>query len=77
VPSEKRPIRGHDITNLTQTGNIGNIPPEAFQAFECEAAGVIHGTVTLTLHVKDGHLIRYTIDRELSFVPGKPTTGSM
>jgi len=57
-------------------GYAGNIPQAAVRDLEDEAAGVMHGIVTLSLHVKDGNLIRYTTHRERSFVPGKPTTGS-
>jgi len=70
------PIRGGDTSTISQTGYIGNIPSEAIQVLEHEIAGLIHGTATLTIHIKDGNLIRYTTNRERSFVPGKPMTGS-
>ena len=56
-------------------GYAGNIPQAAVRALEDEAAGVMHGIVTLSLHVKDGNLTRYVVNRERSFVPGKPMTG--
>jgi len=71
-----QPIRGGNAPNLSQNGFNGNIPTAAVQALEQEAAGVMHGVVTLTLHVKDGHLIRYATSRDRSYVPGKPMTGS-
>jgi len=71
-----QPIRGGNTPTLSQNGFNGNIPPAAIQALEQEAAGVMHGVVTLTFHIKDGHLIRYATGRDRSFVPGKPTTGS-
>jgi hypothetical protein len=55
----------------------GNIPPAAIESLESEIAGLVHGTATLTIHIKDGNLIRYVTSRERSFVPGKPTTGSV
>jgi hypothetical protein len=57
-------------------GYVGNIPQAAVRALEDEAAGLIHGIVTLNIHIKDSNLIRYTTSRERSFVPGKPTTGA-
>jgi len=63
------------VPNQTRELLRDNIPPAAVQALEQEAAGVMHGTVTLALHFKDGHLIRYTTGHERSFVPGRPMTG--
>ena len=56
-------------------GYNSSILPTAFDALEGELAGLNHGTAVLTIHVKDGKLIRYMIAREHSFVPGKPMTG--
>ena len=56
-------------------GYNGSIPSTAFDALEGELAGLIHGTAVLTIHIKDGHLLRYVTSRERSFVPGKPMTG--
>jgi hypothetical protein len=75
-PQGVRPIRDNDAFNLSQTGYIGNIPPAAVRELENEAAGLMHGTATLTLHIKDGIMVRFTTNRERSFVPGKPMTGS-
>jgi hypothetical protein len=61
---------------MAQQGYSGKIPTPAFTALSWELAGLVHGTATLTIHVKDGHLSRYTTSRERSFVPGKPTTGA-
>ena len=71
-----RPIRGNNTYIVSQAGFSGNVSPEAVQALVQEAAGIVHGTVTLTLHVKDGNLIRYVVSRECSFISGKPSTGS-
>ena len=70
-----RPIRGNDTLNITDKAFDGKIPLAAVNALEHEAAGLMHGTATLTLHVKDGHLLRYTTNRERSFISGKLTTG--
>ena len=69
-------IRGSDNPTITQNAYNGNIPLAAFNALEWEAAGLVHGEATLTLHVKDGRLTRYTTSHERSFVPGKATTES-
>jgi len=59
-----------------QFGYSGNIPITAVHELEQEAYGLKHGTVMLTMHIKDGILCRYTTSRERSFVSGKPMTGS-
>jgi excisionase family DNA binding protein len=69
-------IRGNDNLTITQSGYSGKIPVSGIIDLEHELIGLMHGTATLTLHVKDGHLTRFTTSRERSFVPGKPTTGS-
>ena len=71
-----RPIRGGDTPTIPQTGFNNHIPETAIDALQHEAAGVMHGSIALVLHFKDGNLIRFTTNRECSFVPGKPTTGS-
>jgi hypothetical protein len=53
----------------------GRFLTTAFKALEKETIGVTQGIVTLTIQVKDGHLLRYVTSRERSFVPGKPMTG--
>ena len=82
MPKEKPlqgqgPIRGSDTLKIAETGYSGNIPAAAFKALECEVSGLMHGTATLVLHIKDGHISRFVINRERSFIPGKPTTGSV
>ena len=69
------PIRG-DTLILSQAGFSDSLPLAAIHALEQEAAGLMHGTVTLAIHIKDGHLVRYTTSRERSFVPGRTMTGS-
>lgn len=82
MPEMKEPhrsnklVRGGDNPIVAECGYSSNIPSMAVQALEQEVAGLMHGVVSLTLHVKDGNLIRYTTNRERSYVPGKPTTGS-
>jgi hypothetical protein len=71
---EKSPIRG--TLTMAEKGYSGDIPVAAFNALEGEVSGLMHGTVTLSLHIKDGHLTRFVISRERSFIPGKPMTGS-
>ena len=50
-------IRGGDITKIAQTGFVGNIPLVAIRELENEATGVMHGSVMLTIHIKDGNLV--------------------
>ena len=45
------------------------IPAECFRALHNEAAGLIHGTVTLTLHIRDRKLARFATSRERSYLP--------
>jgi hypothetical protein len=75
-PLQGKPIRGNDTLTVPHIGYIGKVPSAAIQELEQEAAGLIHGIATLTLHVKDGNLIRYATNRERSFVSGRPMTGS-
>ena len=56
-------------------GYDGNIPTTALSAIRREVAGLLHGTASLTLHVKDGHLLRFVTSREISHVPAKQKTG--
>jgi hypothetical protein len=75
MPEKNKPIRGTDAQIIAQIGYAGNIPLSAVKELEQEAAGLIHGIATLTIHVKDGKLTRYVASRERSFIPGRPTTG--
>jgi hypothetical protein len=62
------PVRGGNNSTVSQNTYKGYIPPVAFNALRQEAAGIIHGTATLILHVRDGKLTRYTISKERSFM---------
>jgi hypothetical protein len=53
---------------IAQGGYSGYVPPAAISAFSWELAGLDHGTATLTLHVRDGRLARFTTGRESSHV---------
>ena len=55
----------------------GKIPSTVFNAFAMEATGLSHGIMTLTLHIRNGNLSRYVINREISVVPDRLLTGSM
>ena len=68
-------IRGSGNSTISQSGYNGNIPETAFNALEQETAGLIHGTATLTLHIRDGQLARFTTSHERSFVPNNQTSG--
>jgi hypothetical protein len=62
------PVRGGDTPSIVQDGYSGKIPTVGITALEWEAAGIIHGIATLTLHIRDGQLARFTTSRERSFV---------
>ena len=71
-----QPIQsGDDASKMTDKAFDGNIPAEAVYSLGREAAGLMHGTVALIVHIKDGHLLRYTTNRKRSFSPDKPMTG--
>jgi hypothetical protein len=44
----------------------GYIPPETITALSWELAGLVHGTATLTIHIRDGKMERFTTGRETS-----------
>jgi len=68
----KESVKGGSIDLL---GYNGTVPLVAVHELEREAAGIMHGTIMLTLHIKDGNLTRFVTSRERSFIPGKSTTG--
>jgi hypothetical protein len=47
-------------------GYSGKVPTTAIVALEWELAGLEHGVATLTFHIRDGKLIRFTTGRERS-----------
>jgi hypothetical protein len=51
-----------------QGGYSGKIPVVAITAMEWELAGLVHGTATLTIHIRDGKLARFTTGRERSHI---------
>jgi len=76
TPQDGRSIRGDDNLIITEKTFDGNIPADVILDFQQEAVGLTHGIITLAIHVKDGHLNRYSLNRERSIVPDKPRTGS-
>jgi hypothetical protein len=60
-PNEKKAPAGK-----AQSGYSGKIPTAAIVAFEQELAGLIHGTASLVIYVRDGRLTRFTTGRERS-----------
>jgi hypothetical protein len=61
-------IRGGDSSTIPQAGYNGYIPPEAITALSWELNGLVHGTATLTIHIRDGKMARFTTGRERSFM---------
>ena len=59
-----------------QSDCSGEIPTAAFSAFERELTGLLHGTASITFHVRDGKLARYEIEKRISCLPEKPAEGS-
>jgi hypothetical protein len=51
-----------------QGGYSGKVPTSAIVALEWELAGLVHGTAALTVHIRDGRLVRFTTSRDRSFV---------
>jgi len=77
APQSDELLRGTDADTNRIADNClnNNILAAAFNALENETIGIVHGQATLTVHVKDGILLRYEVSRKCSFVPGKPSTG--
>jgi hypothetical protein len=50
------------------------IPPEVLKLLEAEIAGISHGSVTLTIHLRDGRP-RFVISRERSFLTDTKDAG--
>jgi hypothetical protein len=72
MPKEKAPhgggpIRGNDISSVSKKDSNVKIAG-AIAALENELIGILHGTVTLTIFVRDGHLARYATSRERSYL---------
>jgi hypothetical protein len=64
------PIRGDP--SIAQGGYSGKIPAAAFAALEWEVSGIMYGTATLTIHIRDGRLARFTTRRECSHMAEDP-----
>jgi hypothetical protein len=50
----------------------GKIPTAAIAALERELTGLIHGTASITFHIRDGKLSRYETDKHISYIPETP-----
>ena len=75
-PLQGKPIRGGDALTVTEKTFDCNILTSAIDALNEELTGLLHGSVSLTVFIKDGRLSRFTLNRERSIVPDKPMTGS-
>jgi hypothetical protein len=53
-----------------ERGYSGEVPLAAIAALGRELEGLIHGAASLTLHVRNGRLVRFTASRERSFLEG-------
>ena len=62
----KEPVRGSssDNTTVAQIAYNGKIPAKDFKALENELAGMTHGTVSLTISIRDGQLQYSRISKE-------------
>jgi hypothetical protein len=65
---------------MSKTPNINKtdtpkIPIAAITAIERELTGLIHGTASITFHIRDGKLSRYETDKHISYIPEKPAGG--
>jgi hypothetical protein len=52
----------------TKQGYSGGVPPAAIDALERELTNLEHGAASLTIHVRAGHLARFVIERQQSFL---------
>ncbi|MDR2742616.1 MAG: hypothetical protein LBB98_10760 [Treponema sp.] len=66
------PVRGGNTPSIVQDGYSGKIPMAAITDLEWEAAGIMHGTATLILHIRDSKLARFTTSRERSHMAEAP-----
>jgi excisionase family DNA binding protein len=57
-----------DIEKPDTPESRGAIPPEIIKTLETEIEGVKHGTVSLTVYIRD-HRPRFVVGRERSFFP--------
>lgn len=64
------PVRGNGNSTVAELAYSGKIPVAAIVGLEGELTGLVHGTASLTLHVRDGRLARFTTGRECSFMVG-------
>jgi hypothetical protein len=69
----REPVRGGDTPGMAQQGYSGKIPTPAFTALSWELAGLVHGTATLIIHIRDGKLARFTTGRETSHLAPEVT----
>jgi len=69
-PLQDKPIRGNgEALTVSKTGNNDNIIPiVAINCLEEELSGLDYGTVSLSVYVRDGHITRFTTNRERSIV---------
>ena len=64
-PLQGEPIQGvDDNTSISKPGYSGKIPVKDFMAFEEELFGMAHGTVSLTIAIRDGQLQYSRITKE-------------
>ena len=55
---------------IAEGGYSGKIPTAAISELSWEIAGLKHGSASLTMQIRDGKLIRFTTERERSFITG-------
>ena len=62
----KEPVRGSgsDNTTVAQITYNGKIQAKDFKALESELSGMTHGTVSLTISIRDGQLQYSKISKE-------------
>jgi len=68
-PLQGKPIRGSgENSMIAEIGYKSNIPLAAINSLERELTGLAHGTVSLSVYVRDGRITRFTTNRECSTV---------
>jgi len=63
-PLQGEPIRGDDTITIAETAYNGKIPIKDFMAMERELFGMTHGSVSLTITIRDGQLQYSRISKE-------------
>jgi hypothetical protein len=62
---------------MNKARGISVIPEDVLALLERELTDLKHGTVSLTIKIHDGNQTQYVVNREISYIPGRPTSGAI